>query len=66
MLEVKAVGKVKKATIRARVWRESTQTWEDLGVISRFRDSLFKRIMRSIRKWLQFSHKQAKNGLPIK
>jgi hypothetical protein len=56
-MQIGTTAKIKQATIRARVWRKSTQSWEDLGVISRFRDSLIKKIIRRIKQWLQYSPK---------
>ena len=46
-------AKVKKATIKARVFRAETGKWEDLGVIWKSQGRL-KKLIDKIKLWLQF------------
>jgi len=44
------IAKNKNSTISARIFRAKTGKWENLGVISKTKNSLIRRII----KWLQF------------
>ena len=50
-----AKGNIKKAEIRARVFRAATGEWEDLGTISKLKVNIFNKIITNIKKiWQQY------------